>query len=686
MIIIINKSIERELIMKSEMIVNPKIKRTLAVLLAVAIAFFTVMSGADARNVSAAENGVTDNVSSVNCLTILGNAVPYGIVSNKLVQSSHMETTFAVNVFDHMSTNNDIDLCGTGVVGVVYAETTPTSELVRFSLPGPGYFSKLVVETTAEEIAKGYILENSMTSDKLETVAKTKDEINSKVNGMINYAVAQSSALASKTTLTSSDVGFFSAIGEDMNIQVIDLSAYEGKTVYINVPATDNVFYERLANGIIKIRKPENTVVVFNLHTNLDADSTLQIGRINVFIGDSETALSSEQDCSGNDSDRNKEVDKQICQKVVWNILDAQKVVIDTVAGIFISPRTDSNIVFKNSAGWIMSAGTVSNDGGAEFHYIYHGATTPETGSLVINKSVSGAITEAEYNGALTFQIKNETTGEYLQDKNGTLAATAKSFKLNDEYFVRNAEGSYTLTVTGVPVGTYTVTESNADIANYTRVTKIAVGAGTATQTDTASAVVAKDATTTVNITNEYTSGGGSNGGGNGGGSGSNGGGSGSSGNGGGGSSTDSYDFSCWITKYDNVNNRKIEGATLELYEVNGDTQTLIATWVSSATTVYEFKSQANKQYTIKETNVPHGYVNGVFSISFKLDASGNIIITDGNAVYKDGMIYFYNDPIRLTAPKTGDDSHMILWISIMIGCLTEIVAYFVLGRKKKNH
>ena len=42
---------------------------------------------------------IQDSASAINYATVLGGAVDYGIVADKIIQNSHMETTFATNHF-----------------------------------------------------------------------------------------------------------------------------------------------------------------------------------------------------------------------------------------------------------------------------------------------------------------------------------------------------------------------------------------------------------------------------------------------------------------------------------------------------------------------------------------------------------------------------------------------------------
>ncbi|HAV91040.1 MAG TPA: hypothetical protein DCW44_07190, partial [Eubacterium sp.] len=74
-----------------------------------------------------------DAVSSVNYADILGRGIDYGVVSDQFVQSMHMETTFATNLFTNAGgeQNCDVDLAGDAPAHFIIAEVEDGSQ-VRF--------------------------------------------------------------------------------------------------------------------------------------------------------------------------------------------------------------------------------------------------------------------------------------------------------------------------------------------------------------------------------------------------------------------------------------------------------------------------------------------------------------------------------------------------------------------------
>ena len=78
-------------------------KKVVSAFIAGAVVLGTLAVYPDSRNntVLAAATKY-DSTSAINYKTILGGAVDYGIVSNEIIQNSHLETPFATNHFSNM--------------------------------------------------------------------------------------------------------------------------------------------------------------------------------------------------------------------------------------------------------------------------------------------------------------------------------------------------------------------------------------------------------------------------------------------------------------------------------------------------------------------------------------------------------------------------------------------------------
>ncbi|MBR5417324.1 MAG: Cna B-type domain-containing protein [Clostridiales bacterium] len=165
----------------------------------------------------------------------------------------------------------------------------------------------------------------------------------------------------------------------DASTGAIDFSdeCYKNTTLYINVQPGSRLESAIQATEGLNIIKDPSTVVVFNI---LNTDY-IKLAKYKV-TSDSMT-MDTYTDHSGNDTEKNKNIDKYITRKIIWNVPYAKSVDYDTTAGLFLVPNPDTTgTVTTSSAGWIAAAGTTVVKGG-EFHYIFHDRTedanTPDT-------------------------------------------------------------------------------------------------------------------------------------------------------------------------------------------------------------------------------------------------------------------------------------------------------------------
>lgn len=120
----------------------------------------------------------------------------------------------------------------------------------------------------------------------------------------------------------------------------------------------------------------------------------------------------------------------------------------------------------------------------SEIYIVFHEKTVftqdvSETGTLELIKTVIGDITESEFEGALTFEVKTED-GKWL-DKDGNISETEVKLTLKDGGFVKGEDGTYTKTFENVAPGKYTVVETNSDVEGYKLVEDKSVTKGNAT-------------------------------------------------------------------------------------------------------------------------------------------------------------------------------------------------------------
>ena len=97
-----------------------------------------------------------------------------------------------------------------------------------------------------------------------------------------------------------------------------------------------------------------------------------------------------------------------------------------------------------------------------------------EEGSIELTKTIKGDVTKEEAEGALTFVVK-AADGKYL-DKNGNLVESEKDAVLTlKDFTLDESTGKYTLLISHVAPGSYTVTETTKDFDGKEHTVKYAV-------------------------------------------------------------------------------------------------------------------------------------------------------------------------------------------------------------------
>ncbi|MBR3517390.1 MAG: hypothetical protein IKO10_13880, partial [Lachnospiraceae bacterium] len=127
----------------------------------------------------------------------------------------------------------------------------------------------------------------------------------------------------------------------------------------------------------------------------------------------------------------------------------------------------------------------------------------PDTGKLVITKTIKGDVTKEEAEGALQFTITTEVNGNTNYVKaDGSLTTEKTSIGLSQFSYANN---KWTLELDKLETGSYNVTETITDIDGY-QLAGVSYQVGDNSETDgkTASVTVNKDAETTVAYTDEY--------------------------------------------------------------------------------------------------------------------------------------------------------------------------------------
>ncbi|MBR5937097.1 MAG: hypothetical protein IKZ90_02340, partial [Clostridiales bacterium] len=312
-----------------------------------------------------------DSAGLVNYTSVLGRAIDYGIVSTRLEQRNHMETTYATSDFFNQKNDNcDVDLAGLEPAQFIIASISGGKARFGYTYGAKNNYNnatpmQFVIDTTPALKDSGLFTydDGSFKGDALyRTFGRT--ELEDAVQGMVDHITDESNKMIQHVAVPGDEIADFST-GKG----VIDLTdeSYKAATVYINVLPGSKLERSIEETENLQIKKDPSTVVVFNI---LNPDS-IKLAKY-VVISDEKT-MDTYTDHSGNDTQKNKDIDEYITRKIIWNIPYAKTVSYDTTAGLFILPNPQTvGTVTTSSAGWIAAAGTTVVKGG-EFHYIYHG-------------------------------------------------------------------------------------------------------------------------------------------------------------------------------------------------------------------------------------------------------------------------------------------------------------------------
>ena len=382
------------------------IKRVTSAVVAGAVVLGSIALYPDAKKtfVNAAETKY-DSANLVNYATIMGRAVDYGIVSQSLTQSQHMETTFATFSYSRtIDTTTDVDLTNAKTAQFIIGEITSTGDFgtlkfghVRTST-GQVYVEnmRITMSDTMNPRDSFKFQDDVATTTHFNYSYLKRHEIQESIDTVIDHARDESKEMVTRTgdhdyVLDSTDDSLVSVNGAVTTININD-ERYENKVVYINLD--DPKFATLLSNWAsepnghhLDINKRSSTVIVF---TSAKTEP-ITLGKVSVYAPDSPLYASAPSDgihdydyyssvttYSGNQSTHNAYVDKEIAQKLIWNITGSKNITISSNAGTFLclagdKAHKDVKVTLDGNpcAGWLVVNGNVENK--CEYHYIYGG-------------------------------------------------------------------------------------------------------------------------------------------------------------------------------------------------------------------------------------------------------------------------------------------------------------------------
>ena len=358
-----------------------------------------------------------DSASAINYATILGGAVDYGIVADKVIQSNHTETNFATNYYEHISDNIDVDYTESTALFLVgdYKGGEGDNRYIRF-----GYTTAEAIYFEApEEVFNGYDpsivpkannqpngnikFEGAYTNKPFIQAVNPSASVN--VNRLINR-------ICSQTAVEDAEMGWsyflqsravdpaYTLDEEKISISkpddrvVIDATSeeYDGKVVYINV--TPEMLPALAKAEQFIIRKNPSSVIVLNINggTNVNEGGkhVLRLAKPSIEIPDPSSPTGyvsynghTASNGGNNDADRAyaKAVQENYNQTVIWNLMGSEDIELQCSGGAVLAPNTKNvTLVNGNSCGWVVTKGTFNMD--QEFHFLYSGSSRDSYGQM----------------------------------------------------------------------------------------------------------------------------------------------------------------------------------------------------------------------------------------------------------------------------------------------------------------
>ena len=446
------------------------LKRVTSAVVASAVVLSSLFFVPDAKKhvVYAAETKY-DSANLVNYATIMGRAVDYGIVSQSITQSMHMETTFATFTYRRtIDTTTDVDLTNAKTAQFIIGEITSsypydTLKFGKVKTSSDKVFVENMRITMSDNMDpnRSFRFQDDVAkTTKFSYSYLTRNEIQESIDTVIDHARDESDEMVVRTkdsdyVLDASDNKLVSVNGAITTININD-PKYDNKVVYINLDDAkfSNLLraWEKEPNGHhLDINKRSSTVIVFTSQKS----GSITLGKVSVYAPDSSLyssaassgvhdydSYASVTTYSGNQSTHNAYVDKEIAQKLIWNITKAENVTISSNAGTFLclaGSKTDRkvkvNLEGNPCAGWLVVNGNVENK--CEYHYIYGGHSQEQ---------------QSEGNGQMHFVARKGFTTKYV-DKDHIAPYTDSSVAFKEgayQFFWQE----YTDSSFNTPVGT----------------------------------------------------------------------------------------------------------------------------------------------------------------------------------------------------------------------------------------
>ena len=296
-----------------------------------------------------------------NYLTVLGDAVNYGIVSGKITQSNHSEGNFATKIYA-LGTGGDFnfdpDLSGNGTEQVPgnYLVGRIESDKMRFGNETPATAAVFVGKGSKDKV------QNEAASENVIVIPMEEPEINSAIDDMISHIKRVSAAMAAKDATTE-------PIVVD-NTVYLDTTGFEdGVTIYIDADAYNGDGKPFSKDGGLHISMKPNQTIVFNFKEATE----VVLSKAVVDLGDGTGEHTTNTTNGAFGEEQNIYADK-INQRLVWNCPKATSIDTHISGGIYLAPRNDAKMTLGDTTtGWGVCAGEVIMGKTSEYHFVYQG-------------------------------------------------------------------------------------------------------------------------------------------------------------------------------------------------------------------------------------------------------------------------------------------------------------------------
>ena len=355
---------------------------------------------------------------SQNYLSILGNAIYYGVTANTINKDAHMDTNFATKYFTGSGnvtagayTGNNGDANNGGVY--VIADMSSDSSLKIDGKNSDVWCTDAI-------------------KDRLSLEVNGKGQKTIFAKGALEVYVDRLIASVSKVSASMADEVSYQVKNQNevMNQAEIDISERPEGTYYI-----DGDWLNDISEGALRIKKKSDQTIVFNYK-----GTSVNLKRFEIWDTDRESGYMQSTTSSASAD--------QYARTVVFNMPNATDVTFASgMFGIFLAPKATVHGLGGTSSGWLVVDTLDKN--GSEWHCVWSdmpdSSHIPVPAQLTAIKTVNGDRPGDDEK----FRFKLETYNkewrkwaqvEILPNKGSFVTFTSMTFQTDGQYYYRISE------------------------------------------------------------------------------------------------------------------------------------------------------------------------------------------------------------------------------------------------------